>query len=201
MVLNALEAEEGDDADDAVGQNAETQKDTEDDTSPLRVAEGQEAQDDAAQAKQEHEPSAVVAPFLIVEGEDSEGDSLEHDPHGEDSDEGDLRGEEVGGQHEADDDLEHRQQGGGACIGQKGLSPQAENEREDTRRDDEQPHKPCGRGKTGTRMDDAYHAESDEQHGGDDKVYVYFFHGEVFWFNKGREADACRPLEKRYYLY
>ena len=176
-VLDALEAEEGDDADDAVGQDAETEEDAEEDTSPLRVAEGQETQDDAAQAKQEHEPPAVIAPFLIVEGEDGEGDPFEQDPHGEDSNKGHFGCEDVGGQHEAYDDLEHRQQCGGACIGQEGLSPQAEDEREDTRGDDEQPHKPCGRGETGTRMDDANHTECDEQHGGDDEIGVDSFHG------------------------
>ena len=70
--LDALEAEEGDDAHDAVGQDAESEEDAKECACIFRLAQRQEAQDDAADAQQQHEPPAVVAAFLVVDGEDGE---------------------------------------------------------------------------------------------------------------------------------
>ena len=70
--LDALEAEEGDDAHDAVGQDAESEEDAEECACVFRLAQRQEAQDDAADAQQQHEPPAVVADLLVVDREDGE---------------------------------------------------------------------------------------------------------------------------------
>ena len=142
-VLNAFEAEEGNDADNAVGKDAKAQEDAEEGTGGFGFADGQEAKEDTAHTKEEHDPPAVVAAFLIVDGEDCQGYAFEHHPHGKDRDKGNLRGQDVGGQHQAYDNLEYGQQGGRAGIGQKGLCAEAEDERRDARGQDEQPHEPC----------------------------------------------------------
>ena len=128
-VLDALEPEESHNAHHAVGQYAETEEDAEECACIFRLAQCQEAQDDAANAQQEHEPPAVVAAFFIVDGKHGKGHTLEQHPHREDGDKGHLRDQNVGGQHQSDDDLEDGQQGGGAGVGQEGLGAEAEDER------------------------------------------------------------------------
>ena len=177
--LDALEAEEGDDAHDAVGQDAESEEDAKECACVFRLAQRQEAQDDAADAQQQHEPPAVVAALLVVDGEDGKRDAFEHHPHGEDGDEGNLGGQEVGGQHEADDDLEHGQQGGGAGIGQEGLCAESEDEGRDAGRKDEQAHEPGSGDEAGAGIEDADDAEGYQQHGGDDEVDVDSFHRRI----------------------
>ena len=91
-VVNAAEAEEGHDADDAVGQDAKTEEDAQECAGVLRLAQGQEAEHDAAHAEYHHQPPAVVAAPTVVDGEDGKGDALEYHPHGEDHDERQLGG-------------------------------------------------------------------------------------------------------------
>ena len=71
-VFDAAEAEEGDDADDAVGEDAKTEEDAEECSCGFGFAQGKESEEDAAHAEQQHEPPAVVAAFLIVDGEDGQ---------------------------------------------------------------------------------------------------------------------------------
>ena len=132
QVAEAAEAEEGHDADDAVGQDAKTEEDAEECAGVLRLAQGQEAEHDAAHAKYHHQPPAVVAAPTVVDRKDGKGDALEYHPHGEDHDERQFGGKNIGGQHQADDYLEHGQQGGGAGIGQEGLCSKSEDERRET---------------------------------------------------------------------
>ena len=177
-LVDAAKSKEGDNTDDAVGQDAKANEDAEEGTGGFGFAEGKEAQHDATYAQYEHQPPAVVAAFTVVDGEDGEGDTFEDNPHGEDNDEGHFGDQDVGGEHEPHDDLEHGQQRGGAGIGQKGLCTEAEDERRHAGDKDDQSHEPCRGGKTGTRVENTDYAQNDEQQGSDDEINVDSFHGE-----------------------
>ena len=105
--MDAAESKEGHDADDAVGQDAKAEEDAEECAGVFRFAQGQEAEHDAAYAEYHHQPPAVVAAPTVVDGEDGKRDPLEYHPHGENHNEGDFGGEDIGGQHQSDDYLEH----------------------------------------------------------------------------------------------
>lgn len=188
---DAAEAEESDDADDAVGYDAKAYEDAEEVAGGLRLAQGEEPQHDAAHAQYQHEPPPVVAAFLVVNGEDGERHTLEDNPHGEDDDEGHFGDQDVGGQHESHDDLEHGQQRGGAGIGQEGLGAEAEDERRHAGHKDDQAHQPGRGGKTGSGIKNADNAKDDKQHGCNDEVDIYFFH-DGFCFNGSKLKGVSR---------
>lgn len=137
--VDAAEAEEGHDADDAVGQDAEAEEDAEECAGVLRFAQGQEAEHDAAHAEYRHQPPTGVAAPTVVDGEDGKRDPLKNHPHGEDHDKRQFGGKDIGGQHQADDYLEHGQQCGGAGIGQEGLCTESEDERRESGHKDDDP--------------------------------------------------------------
>lgn len=175
-VLDAFERCDGDDALDAVGEDADTEEYAEDGAYTGRVAQGEEAEDKAAQAKQCHKPPAVVAGTLVVERQHRQGDAFEHNPNGEDDDKALGSYEAVAYEKDSDDNLEHCQERGGTCIGQILLSFQPEQKAKHACEQYEKAYDGGHSDEAFAGIEDAYHAQHYEQQGGNDKVEVDFFH-------------------------
>ena len=176
LFLDASQRCDGDDALDAVGEDADTEEYAEDGAYAGRVAQGEEAKDKAAQAKQCHQPPAVIAGTLVVERQHSQGDAFEHNPNGEDDDKAFCSYEAVAYEKDSDDNLEHCQERGGTCIGQILLSFQSEQKAKHACEQYEKAYDGGHSDEAFAGIEDAYHAQHYEQQGGNDKVEVDFFH-------------------------
>ena len=116
LMLETVDAHNGEDIGQAVGNDAQTDYRREDTSRDAEVAKAEEAQDGTADAQDEKRPPLREAHFPVIETLDGDDNALNDDPDCEDYRNGDGRPEDVEQEETTEEDVKQGAQHAGAAV-------------------------------------------------------------------------------------